>query len=457
MPARMSLPTQIASLALAALLAFVSLLWVSVITFTGRMDRTAAQESVTHVRERIDGLREQVAIVAADYTNWTDLFDAARRGDVDFLAENYGVSAVRGQVFDHAMLYGGPFAQPLAWRLGGGLAPLPSFLPEAMMERIAAEVARLPLGTRATFDFTLWVDGSAVQFSASHLLPDTAADVPSHRQDFAVATIGRAISADRLEEVRRDLSLGPITISPDAPPDTRGSVALQDAFGAPTAYLSWVPPQPGTELMTRVRPLLAAITLVAAVVAVSAAWLVHANARALLQREAAAARMARTDSLTGLPNRHAYTEELDRLSRMGSGRVVVAMLDLDGFKHVNDVGGHEAGDRFLRAFAGRLRHLELDGWFIARIGGDEFAALFGPATDPEAEGMVRSLPHRLDALLEAPAVAGPRSFTLSASRGMATGPSYQIDQLVREADAAMYEAKRLRQAVQPLRPRLRPA
>lgn len=447
---RVSLPNQIVYLALAALLAFVLLLWISVASFTARMDSAAAEDSLARVAAQVEGLHEQVSIVAADYTHWSDLYFAAQRGDVEYLGSNYGVSATRGQVFDHGLLYGGPLAAPLAWTLGGSNEPGPSFLSSEMMAQIAAKVALLPLDARQTFDFNAVLDGRLVHFSASYLLPDTAADIPSGHGPFAVSVIGRSLSSETLAGIEADLAVSPLPAGPD-----RLGLALPDVAGAPAAYLIWSPPRPGTALFTRVRPLLLGITLGAAVVAATAAWLVHANARSLIQRASASARMARSDSLTDLPNRHAFTEHLDHIERQGKGLVAVAMLDLDGFKHVNDTAGHHAGDSYLRAFARRLQPLRDDGWFLARIGGDEFAAVLSEGEDIAASGA--GLADRLAILLAQPVAVGTRMFGISVSQGSACGPAARVHHLMREADAAMYDSKRHRQAVHPIRARTRNA
>lgn len=443
---RVSLPNQIAYLALAALLAFVILLWVSVSSFTARMDHTAEEDSLTRVRDQVAALHEQVSIVAADYTHWSDLYFAAQRGDVDYLGRNYGVSATRGEVFDHGLLYGGPLPAPLAWSAGGGADPGPSFLPPGVMAQVAAQVGLLPLGSRQTFDFNAMLGGQPVQFSASFLLTDTVEDIPAGHGPFAVSVIGHSLTPEMLAGI--DAAVSPFPAGPG-----RVGLALPDVTGAPAAYLTWAPPQPGTALFARVRPLLIGITLVAAVVAASAAWLVHANARSLIQRASASARMARTDSLTDLPNRHAFIEHLDRIERQCKGRVAVSMLDLDGFKHVNDTAGHHAGDSYLRAFARRLQPLQKDGWFLARIGGDEFAAVLSEGEDIAASGA--GLSDRLAILLSQPVPVGTRMFGISVSQGSACGPALRVHQLMREADAAMYDSKRHRQTVRPIGARMR--
>jgi diguanylate cyclase (GGDEF)-like protein len=144
-------------------------------------------------------------------------------------------------------------------------------------------------------------------------------------------------------------------------------------------------------------------------------------------------RMARTDALTGLPNRRAWDEalgrELAQADRSGA-RVCVALLDLDRFKEFNDRNGHPAGDGHLKEVAslwrGRLRSADL----IARYGGEEFALLLSATHLSQARHVVEEL-----------RASVPRGETVSA--GIAQwDPLESSHELVARADRAMYEAKR---------------
>ncbi|MCY1143618.1 GGDEF domain-containing protein [Actinoplanes sp. Pm04-4] len=163
----------------------------------------------------------------------------------------------------------------------------------------------------------------------------------------------------------------------------------------------------------------------------------------LAERDALAARLrhhAFHDGLTGLPNRVLYAERLD--AALAEGRPVVAMLiDLDGFKQVNDQWGHAAGDSVLREVAGRLRACLRDGDTVARIGGDEFAVLLQPGPDDDLHDVAA----RIIRTVEQPvAVEGGGSARVGASVGIAvaTAATDSGNALLREADRAMYAVKR---------------
>lgn len=163
-------------------------------------------------------------------------------------------------------------------------------------------------------------------------------------------------------------------------------------------------------------------------------------------------REARTDKLTGLANRAALMERLDAMvararadARAGFS---VLFLDFDRFKLVNDTLGHEAGDDLLRQIAGRLtRALRGAGTtpdarsFVARIGGDEFVVLVNGTHDlTEADGVAR----RLLGALAAPYAIRGMEVQSSASIGVVSSRQGTLDasEILRNADTAMYEAKR---------------
>lgn len=145
------------------------------------------------------------------------------------------------------------------------------------------------------------------------------------------------------------------------------------------------------------------------------------------------------DALTGLANR-AYLEERLR-SLPGGATLSILLIDLDGFKPVNDRHGHAAGDEVLVAVAGRLAALVGPGRVVGRLGGDEFAVLL---TDAEPG----DLPERIAASLSSPiALADGVTVAVGASVGIATGPAATAARLLRDADAAMYRVKATRKAV----------
>jgi len=165
--------------------------------------------------------------------------------------------------------------------------------------------------------------------------------------------------------------------------------------------------------------------------------------REALRREASALQsIAWTDALTGVPNRHFFTEALARAwrSERRPGRQAILMIDIDHFKHLNDTYGHRAGDQALRHVAQRLSDSLREGDLLARWGGEEFLAVL-PDTDI-AQGM--AVAERLCELLAALPIAIGEADTLVAiqtSIGLAEYSDETLDALVDRADLGLYQAK----------------
>ncbi len=166
----------------------------------------------------------------------------------------------------------------------------------------------------------------------------------------------------------------------------------------------------------------------------------------------------RTDALTELPNRRSLMEELQAMIARGARAgesVLVAFIDLDGFKAINDLHGHDCGDGFLRAMAQRLGTTLRKGDMLARLGGDEFVVIGpGPALGEATATVTDALAQRLgDATIGDIAVGSLVIRYTGASVGaVAIDPQLcGADHALRQADAAMYEVKRQRAATRSTR------
>jgi diguanylate cyclase (GGDEF)-like protein len=164
----------------------------------------------------------------------------------------------------------------------------------------------------------------------------------------------------------------------------------------------------------------------------------------LSRRQDELAFLATHDPLTGLPNRTLILDRVDQMlvrARRSQAPVATLFIDLDNFKSINDTLGHGAGDRLLKAVAARLRGAIRDTDALGRLGGDEFVVIaegISLAAGPEliAERLLEALapPFRLDE-------AQDTRLAVTASVGIAMGDRASAEELLRDADIAMYRAK----------------
>jgi diguanylate cyclase (GGDEF)-like protein len=154
-------------------------------------------------------------------------------------------------------------------------------------------------------------------------------------------------------------------------------------------------------------------------------------------------RMARFDTLTGLPNRlmihESATSAMADAEKWGS-RCAFMMIDLDRFKAVNDTLGHPVGDRLLMRVSERLKHMMTENEMIGRLGGDEFAVVVRDATDT---ARVERLAKAIIDNLSLPYEVDQHTLYIGCSVGLATGPrdGRTAEMLIRSADLALYRSK----------------
>lgn len=259
-------------------------------------------------------------------------------------------------------------------------------------------------------------------------IADMVADMPASDAVAAIGELGRLAGLD-------DLAMTGIAAAPAG----YQSIPL---LGGPQGgqHLVWKAATPGTRLLSLHAPVrvLLILTLIGGVLFCLLAMSRHV--RRIEAQRLAARRQALHDHLTGLPNRLALEGELARFALGGQDYSVLA-LDLDRFKPVNDLFGHDAGDMALVEVARRLAAQLGPGDVLARTGGDEFVVIVQRAGDRAA---LANLARRCIAAVARPLhVVGP-NISVGISIGIvATGHGHPAADLLKHADRALYEAKRL--------------
>jgi diguanylate cyclase (GGDEF)-like protein/PAS domain S-box-containing protein len=178
--------------------------------------------------------------------------------------------------------------------------------------------------------------------------------------------------------------------------------------------------------------------------AVTGAVIVFRDVSAARAQSEQMTHLAEHDSLTGLPNRLLFCDRVGQaiaLARRHRGRAAVLFLDLDGFKRINDSLGHAAGDEFLKSVANRLLNCVRSPDTVCRHGGDEFVLLLQDVEKPED---VAATARRVLRAVAESYFADHRELHVTASIGVSIYPDdgLDVETLIRNADSAMYEAKK---------------
>ena len=153
--------------------------------------------------------------------------------------------------------------------------------------------------------------------------------------------------------------------------------------------------------------------------------------------------LASHDQLTGLPNRKLFIDRLEhamRLSRRVEKQTALLFIDIDGFKPINDTYGHDTGDTLLQAIAARLHASVRDSDTVARVGGDEFTVIMENIGDV---GHALPVASKILDAMNTPFTIGGIDCRIGASIGISVypGDSEELDDLIKKADSAMYQAK----------------
>jgi diguanylate cyclase (GGDEF)-like protein len=239
-----------------------------------------------------------------------------------------------------------------------------------------------------------------------------------------------AVDAGAISAMGAELGIGGMSFSTQRP--ERPSIILRNADKQAIGYLAWNDPTSGGVAVRQSAPVLIAGSLLFFLALAFTARFGFALLTQLSDQ-------ALTDSLSGLPNRRALRKAI-------SGRIEndtahgLALIDLDGFKNVNDRFGHVVGDRVINLIATLLLDMVRDLGIVARLGGDEFAILVnGPNSATQIESISQRFLHRL----ESPIMVDGRSIWVGASIGLTQSNTISKDdgELLRRADIAMYSAK----------------
>jgi diguanylate cyclase (GGDEF)-like protein len=260
---------------------------------------------------------------------------------------------------------------------------------------------------------------------------------PGNTRRYLVIT--RHLNTAILNELGDTFQIADLSFSIEKPQGS--SLPLESAAGELLGWLSWSPRMPGVEAAQAASDNIRQIAMLASGLILLFIVLSSAGLYKLAKGEKIARRIAFTDWLSRLPNRRALIEKLDHLAAQGDTSMIsVVFIDLDGFKDVNDIYGHDVGDRLIVTIAQILSDKMPAQGTLVRMGGDEFAMTVG---GPWAEEQAADFAIRVLKALNAPIVVSGRTIHISASIGIASSTLVECSssELFRRADIAMYHSK----------------
>ena len=403
--------------------------------------REAEAAAVRQVGRAMQDELEAVGTMSLDYAKWDDFVDAVRRQDIPWIAEDVGTTAALGEAFQAAVLWGGSLPEDVGWSDSGTETARSGVLPGSALTRAERAVAAVPLNSFEGRHFFFGLEDGIYAASVARIetVGDETVEVGSSAPaDPSLLLLARRIDRDVLARVEAVSEIKGLHLTDRAEPG-RASAPLLGADGEVIGQLTWDRPRLDQQLLGAMLPAGLLVALIVAGLSGLGIALVRRSARELVGAERRASHAARTDVMTGLPNRAAFNEVLARPHR--AGQRAILFLDVNGFKRINDSIGHAAGDAVIVAVAGRLSNVKAPDCLLARIAGDEFVfVVTGPDARTRTEALARSA---TEALANPFAILGH-----SLQVRMAMGYAVQTDEdmtgedLVRQADLAMYEAKR---------------
>jgi diguanylate cyclase len=255
----------------------------------------------------------------------------------------------------------------------------------------------------------------------------------------------RVIGPRTLAEISIRLQLNGLTMiaSGDQPAHTNGYEFVDD-HGRSVARFAWLPQKPGAEILESVFPFIGIALSGFALLAGLVLRYMRYTAATIAAGENRLRYLALHDSLSGLPNRNAFSDRLETVIaevRGGGQAAALFCIDLDHFKDVNDTLGHPVGDELIRDVTARLSRLIGGGDMVARLGGDEFAVITNASSDHAA---LEAVAGRMIAALCAPYSISGHTIVIGASIGIAVidgRAATEAADIMRYADMALYRAK----------------
>jgi diguanylate cyclase (GGDEF)-like protein len=422
---------------LGALAYSVSGAFDSMIMSADRMDDARA---LSAAKAALRAMQKQLGGTVRDNAIWDDAYKKIMSPEaVDWATETWASTTADYPLYDTAMVIN-PDGKPLlAYHSGAALADPDDFYRRQLKDVLQA--ARRPDPTHEHLPVAFISTREGVALVGASTIQPSAFDPKVNPAELKVLVFSKQITPAVVSEVSHTFNIDGLALEPSAGVEGTLHADVDDLAGLEIAHLTWPAVKPGTASYLRVRPVVlgsgvALVLLLAAIAAVGVAAF-----KAVRREERASDHKAHHDALTGLLNRAGCLQQLGHfLTRDPHARTSLHILDLDGFKAVNDTWGHPVGDELIQAVALRLVDKLPADALIARLGGDEFAVI------SQAAGFQlpsSGVPERIQQAVSMPFTLDGRIIEIGGSVGTAAGSNEGIDaaELLRRADLALYRAK----------------
>ena len=423
------------------LIAVVVLLNASLSVIAAKADHIEVQRANELVHASIESTLKHMSVMATDNSVWDEPVERLYHPHIDatWAYQNWGIASEDDQPYDGTFVLdedfhvlwgyfrGEPYTGADAAFLGSGFTSL-------------VDRHRPDLNSGETAVSGLSQTRMGLAIVSIGLVRPYAAPLRGHGEMRRYLVMTRHLTPRLIEDMGATFRLNGLRLTPVG--DTsRPYFALLDADNRVVGHFTWTPKDAGKLTTSAATPKIRQITWLVCGLVFGFILICGYGLQKLARSESDAQSFALTDGLSGLPNRRALFECLQKAGRShGAVRKTVVFLDLDGFKDVNDIYGHSTGDKLIMVAAAALKQYLPQGAMLARMGGDEFAMLIGGRDGP-ARGQVFA--EQALAFLTAPIKLGERTVQIGASIGIASGDlkTCRSHELFRRADMAMYHSK----------------
>jgi len=407
-----------------------------------QVDARALARQSEYANRGFSELFEKIPRDQESVTVWDEAVTRAQQLDSDWLAENLGVWM--STYFGHSRAYVLNAADdPIYAMVDGQTVPAVQY--EQIASAIAPQAELLRAGLRGGkgptggIEFTAVIEGHPSIVSLKPIMPSTGAvTVPIGAEHVHVAI--QYLEGEVLTEISRRYNLRDLQLNSEILPNL--PVMPIGGNVTPFAYLQWTANRPGSETVIDQLPLMIGAVLCVAGFLFFLFGRLRRSERHVAESDARASFLSDHDRLTGLPNRNQFVEATHVAVRQAEGSnllVAVVTIDFDDFSAVNDAHGTSIGDQVIQAAADRMRANLKVGELIARVGGDEFAAVKTMSSSAELEEFIP----RLIRAMSAPFLIDEVAVSDTVSMGIAIYPTDSGDagKLIANADLALGRAE----------------